>query len=99
MDEILCELSKINPSELLLKIKPRDIEPFCVVPEKEADMDDIISKKYPNTLVSADFYSLEFKDEILSEYELGLRCANSIINYAKTTQKSFMPKLDIVRKS
>lgn len=98
LDEILCELSKINPSELLLKIKSREIKPFCSVPEKEADIDEIISKKYHNTLVPQDFYSLEFNDENLAEYKLGLKCANSIINYAKETQKSFMPKLDVVRK-
>ncbi|MCX4275674.1 MAG: DNA mismatch repair protein MutS [Candidatus Gastranaerophilales bacterium] len=98
LDEILCELSKINPSELLLKLKPREIEPFRPVPEKEADIDEAVSKKYPNTIVSKEFYSLEFKDDSLLEYELGLKCANSIINYVKETQKSFMPKLDIIRK-
>ena len=98
LDEILCELSKINPSELLLKMKTREIGPFKAVPEKEADIDEIIWKKYPYTLINKDFYTLEFQTDSLMEYKLGLMCANSIINYAKDTQKSFMPKLDIIRK-
>ncbi len=98
LDNILCELSKINPSELLLKIKTREIEPMKAVPEKEADIDREISEKYNYTLISGDFYTLEFQNESLLEYKLGLKCANSIITYVKDTQKNFTPKLDIVKK-
>jgi len=98
LDEILCELSKINPSEVLLKLKTREIEPFKAVPEKEADIDGCFLEKYPYTLVSKDYFSLEVQDESLLEYKRGLMCANAIINYTKETQKSFMPKLDVIRK-
>ncbi len=98
LDNILCELSKINPSELLLKIKPRLIEPMKVVPDKEPDIDEIIYTKYSYTLIEEDFYSLEFQNEDLLEYKTGLKCANSIINYVKKTQKNFTPKLDVIKK-
>ncbi len=98
LDEILCELSKINPSELLIKLKTREIEPFKPVPEKEADIDDCIAEKYPVTIVSKDYYSLDVQSDELLEYKTGLMCANSIIAYTKETQKSFMPKLDVIRK-
>lgn len=101
LDEILCELSKVSPTELLLKIKTREIEPMKTIPEAEPDMDEIIPKKYPYTLVKADFYDFNpenINDKGLLEYKIGLKCANSIINYAKTTQKNFMPKLDIIKK-
>lgn len=98
LDNILCELSKINPSEMLLKMKARNIEPMKAVPEKEADIDKIISEKHNYTLIGEDFYTLEFQNEDLLEYKTGLKCANSIINYVKKTQKSFTPKLDIIKK-
>lgn len=98
LDDILCELSKINPSEMLLKMKTRNIELMKPVPEKEADIDEIIYEKYGYTLIGEDFYTLEFQNEDLLEYKTGLKCANSIINYVKKTQKSFTPKLDIIRK-
>ncbi len=98
LDNILCELSKINPSELLLKIKPRLIEPMKAVPDKEPDIEGIIAEKFSYTLIDENFYSLEFQNEDLLEYKLGLRCANSIINYVKKTQKNFTPKLDVIRK-
>lgn len=102
LDEILCELSKINPSELLLGLKSREIEPFKAVPEKQADIDENIWKNYPYTLINKDSYDtcdiLNEENDSLLEYELGLKCANSIINYSKSTQKSFMPKLDAIKK-
>ncbi len=102
LDEIFCELSKINPSELLLSIKAREIEPLKAVPEKEADIDEKIWKNYPYTLINRSFYNADFNSELqnenLLEYEIGLKCAGSIVNYAKLTQKNFMPKLDIIKK-
>jgi len=98
LDNILCELSKINPSELLLKAKKRQIEPMKAVPEKEADIDIEISGKFNHTLIEEDFYNLNFQNEELLEYKIGLKCANSIINYVKETQKNFTPKLDIIKK-
>ena len=62
------------------------------VPEKEADIDREISEKYNYTLISGDFYTLEFQNESLLEYKLGLKCANSIITYVKETQKKFYAK-------
>ncbi len=98
LDNILCELSKINPSELLLKMKPQLIEPMKAIPDKEPDIDGIIAEKFNYTLIEEGFYSLEFQTEELLEYKTGLKCANSIINYVKKTQKNFTPKLDIIKK-
>jgi len=98
LDEILCELSKIQPSELLLKIKTRNIETMKPVPEKEADIEKCIYENYPCTVIGKDLYNLDFTDPSLEGCRLGLLCANSIINYSKTTQKKFMPKLDNVKK-
>ena len=97
-DEILCELSKVNPSELLIKIKPRKIEPLKSVPDEEPDIEKEIWENYPYTLISGELYNEEFTNDGLLEYRIGLKCVNSIINYAKKTQKNFMPKLDVVKK-
>lgn len=100
-DEILCELSKTMPAELLLKVKSREIKPMQVIPNPVPDIDDDISKKYPFTLIDGNYYDLDPEnafDKGLLEYKLGLRCACAIINYAKNTQKKFMPKLDVIRK-
>lgn len=98
LNEILCELSKVAPSELLLKPKTRQIEPFKVIPDNEPDICGEISSKYRYTLVNEDYYTDKTADNVLLEYPLGLKCANAIVNYAKFTQKNFMPKLDVIKK-
>jgi len=96
LNEILSEMTKVNPSEFLAPIKPREIKPFTVIEEEKADLDEELTLKFKPTLVSSkSFNNLLIKCQH-PEYELGNRCANAILAYVLETQQEYAPKLSKV---
>lgn len=95
-EEIKCELSKINPVELLLKAKPRETGPYEVISEAEPDIEEEIYENFSFTLLGEE----SFSEEIAFEGVMGLelKCVNSIINYTKNAQKKLMTKLNKIKK-
>ena len=53
LDEILSELARIKPSELLTPTKKQKLQPFQIVPEEKIDLPEEITSVYPCTKMSA----------------------------------------------
>lgn len=94
--EILSEISKLGPSELLAPIKSRELVAFQVVQEEEADLDKEITSKHTPTLVPRSYFTNNLINCEFIEYELGNRCANAILAYVNETQQEYAPKLGSV---
>ena len=111
LNDILSELARINPSEILAPIKKEKILPFQIVPEEKPDLPEAITNLYPVTKLSSSSFSQEnaenklkqlFKVASLTafgyeEYKTGFLSAGAIIDYIYETQKGLFPKFDTIK--
>lgn len=109
-EQLLTELSRISPSEILAPVKKQEIKPFQIVPEEEANLPSIIKNNYNCTKIALSAFNLDkaisrikelFNVSSLEsfgypEYTAGLMAAGAIIEYLEETQKAGMPKFDTI---
>ncbi len=110
LNDILSELARIKPAEILTPVKKQKITPFQIVPEEKIDLPDEITSIYPCTKMScSSFNDLRAVENIkkvfnvisldsfgYSENKLAFRAAGAIIDYISETQKGVFPKFDVI---
>ena len=111
LEEILSELARIKPAEILTPIKKQKIMPFQIVPEEKIDLPDAITSIYPCTKMSVSSYDENRAFENIktlfnvvsleafgySEFKIAFRAACAIIDYILETQKGVLPKFDTIQ--
>lgn len=111
LNDILSELSRIKPSEILTPVKKQKIMPFQIVPEEKIDLPQEITSLYPCTKMSLSSFSEEntikalktvFKINTLEsfgfeEFKPAFLAAGAIIDYINETQKGIFPKFDVIK--
>lgn len=109
--EILSELARIKPVEILTPIKKLKIMPFQIVPEEKTDLPPEITEAYPCTKMSNSSFNTDRAVEnikkvfnVLSleafgfdEYKVAFSAAGAIIDYIAETQKGIFPKFDVIK--
>ena len=110
LNEILAELARIKPSEILTPIKKEKIQPFQIVPEEKIDLPPEITSLYPCTKLSLSSFNEQRAVEGLKavfnvtsldsfgfdEYKPAFLAAGAIIDYINETQKGIFPKFDVI---
>jgi len=110
LDQLLSELSRISPSEILAPVKKQEIKPFQIVPEEIIDLPESIVNNYNCTKIGISSFNQDKAVEKIKSlfnvssleafgypnYALGIMAAGAIIEYLEETQKSGMPKFDII---
>ena len=110
LNEILSELARIKPAEILTPIKRQKITPFQIVPEEKIDLPEQITSIYPCTKMSCSSFDENRAIENLkklfnvvsleafgfSEYKLAFCASGAIIDYIVETQKGVLPKFDVI---
>ncbi len=110
LNDILSELARIKPAEILTPIKKQKITPFQIVPDEKIDLPDEITSLYPCTKMSCTSFNEQRAAENLkkvfnvisldsfgySENKLAFRAAGAIIDYISETQKGVFPKFDVI---
>lgn len=110
LEEILSELSRIKPSEVLTPVKKQKIMPFQVVPDEKIDLPDVIVSNYNCTKmpyasydenqaaqnIKALFNLVSLESFGFSQYKTGFLSAGAIVRYLIDTQKNVLPKFDII---
>ncbi len=111
LNEIISELARIKPAEVLGPVKKQKILPFQIVPEEVVDLPESITALYPCTKVSTSSYNEEkaingikevFKVTSLEafgyeEFKPAFLAAGAIIDYIIETQKGILPKFDVIK--
>ncbi len=111
LEEILSELARIKPSEILSPIKKQKIQPFQIVPDEKIDLPEEITSMYPCTKMSITSFNEEqavknikevFNVTSLeafgyNEYKIAFLAAGAILEYLVETQKGVLPKFDVIR--
>ena len=110
INEILSELARIKPSEILAPVKKQKILPFQIVPDEKINLPDSITTVYPCTKVSNSYFdegnavkNLKelFKTVSLeafgfTEFKPAFLAAGAIVEYIIETQKGSIPKFDVI---
>ncbi|MDD3237264.1 MAG: DNA mismatch repair protein MutS [Candidatus Gastranaerophilales bacterium] len=110
LPDILAELARINPSEILAPVKKQKVLPFQIVPDEKIDLPEEITLPYNCSKVSySAFDELKAESNIkqvfntvtldafgFKEYKLGFQAAGAVIEYLVDTQKGNLPKFDII---
>ncbi len=111
LEEILSELARIKPSEILTPVKKQKILPFQIVPDEKIDLPKEITSLYPCTKMSLSSFDEDkavrnikeiFKVTSLEafgfdEYKTAFLSAGAILDYIIETQKGTLPKFDIIQ--
>ena len=111
LDDIMSELARIRPSEILTPVKKQKIMPFQIVPEEKIDLPEAITSIYPCTRMSASSFSedraisnikqlfnvVSIEAFGYSEYKIAFRAACAIVDYILETQKGVLPKFDTIQ--
>ena len=111
LEEILSELARIKPSEILTPVKKQKLQPFQIVPEEKADLPEEITSIYPCTKMSVSSFNEEqavsyikeiFKVSSLEsfgfeEYKPAFLAAGAVLEYITETQKGILPKFDVIK--
>lgn len=110
LNEILSELARIKPAEILTPVKKQKITPFQIVPDEKIDLPQEITSLYPCTKMSCSsfdetraaenlkkvFNVISLESFGFSEYRLAFCSAGAIIDYILETQKGVLPKFDVI---
>ena len=110
LNEVLSELARIKPSEILTPVKKQKITPFQIVPEEKINLPEQITSIYPCTKMSCSSFDESRAVENLknifnvvsleafgfSEYKPAFCAAGAIIDYIIETQKGVLPKFDVI---
>ncbi len=108
--QLLAEISRISPSEILAPAKKLEIKPFQIVPESVADLPKEIREAYSCTKVNISIFDEEnavhnIKESFnitsldafgYNEFKFGTMAAGAVIEYLKETQRASMPKFDTI---
>jgi DNA mismatch repair protein MutS len=111
LDEILSELSRIKPAEILTPIKKQKILPFQIVPDEKIDLPQEITSNYPCTKMSVSSFdenrAVEYIKHLFSvtsleafgfnEYKIAFCAAGAILEYIIETQKGVLPEFDVIK--
>lgn len=110
LEDILSELSRIKPSEILAPVKKQKVLPFQIVPEEKIDLPEIITKTYNCTKMPYSAYEeskaverikLLFKVVSIDSFgfsncKTGFMSAGAIVQYLFDTQRENLPKFDVI---
>ncbi len=108
--DILAELARIKPSEILAPVKKLKITPFQIVPEEKIDLPQEIVNFYSCTKISCSSFDLENAKEKIkklfnvislepfgfNEFQTAFRSAGAVIDYIIETQRGVLPKFDVI---
>ena len=111
LNDILSELARIKPAEILAPIKQQKILPFQIVPDEKINLPDEITSIYPCTKVASSSFDEDravknIKDlfKIVSlesfgfaEFKPAFLAAGAIVEYLIETQKGVLPKFDTIK--
>ncbi len=111
LEEILSELARIKPAEVLGPVKKQKIMPFQIVPEEKIDLPEEITALYPCSKVSLSAFDEQqavenikgvFKVSSLDafgfeDFKPAFYAAGAILNYLIDTQKGILPKFDVIK--
>ncbi len=111
LEEILSELARIKPAEILTPIKKQKIMPFQIVPEEKIDLPDSITAIYPCTKMPLSSYdednAIKRIKEVFNvvsleafgfeEFKPAFYAAGAMIDYILETQKGVLPKFDVIK--
>ncbi|OGI03710.1 MAG: DNA mismatch repair protein MutS [Candidatus Melainabacteria bacterium GWF2_37_15] len=109
-DQLISEINRIEPSEILCVSQKREIKPFQIVPEEHPDLPETVIANYNCTVrANAAFYKETALEKIkqafniksleafgFPEYTEGLIAAGVIIDYLLETQQDNLPKFDVI---
>lgn len=107
-DQLISELARIKPAEIVCPAVEQPVLPFQIVPEPKIDLPDFIVENYNCSKMSYSVFDekrakslLEkvFKVQSLEvfgypENKVGFVCAGAIIEYLMKTQKDNLPKFN-----
>lgn len=110
LEDILSELSRLKPSELLTPVKKQKVLPFQIVPEEKIDLPDVVTKNYNCTKMEYSAYQEAKAIESIktlfnvvsldsfgfSQYKIGFLSAGAIVQYLVDTQRGNLPKFDVI---
>lgn len=110
LKDILSELARIKPSEILAPVKQQKVMPFQIVPDEKIDLPNEITSSYPCTKMGYSSFEENkainnlkelFKVTSLesfgySEFKPAFLAAGAIVEYIFETQKGVLPKFDII---
>lgn len=105
--QILAELARIKPAEIIAPSIAQSLLPFQIVKEQKVDLPDEITKTYNCSCVSPNFFDehrakinitdilkLQSVDGLpFEQYKIGFFTAGAILQYLINTQKDNMPKI------
>lgn len=109
-NEILAELARIAPAELLAPVKKQKVLPFQIVPEEKFDVPEEITSQYNSTKVSYSLFEENKAQEVIksvfnvvsldsfgfADYKTGFLAAGALLNYLIDTQRGNLPKFDVI---
>ena len=110
LNQLVAELGRISPSEILAPVKKQEIRPFQIVPEEIADVPEEILSLYHFTKMSNSSFDEEKAVKAIKtvfdvgslesfgypEYNAGIIASGAIIEYLYETQKQGLPQFDII---
>lgn len=111
LQEIIAELTRIKPAEVLAPSKKQKIQAFQVVPEEVPDLPAQITKNWSCSKVNASSFSEERAIALIKklfnvtsleafgfeEYKPAFLAAGAVIDYIFDTQKGAIPKFDVIK--
>lgn len=111
LDEIISELARIKPAEVLAPAKKQKIEAWEIVPEEVPDLPERIVKMFPCTkvnpasfaedravsLIKQLFNTVSLEAFGFEEYKPAFLAAGAVIDYIFETQKGAVPKFDVIK--
>lgn len=111
LTQLLSELSRIKPSEIIAPAKTQKLMPWQVVAEEIIELPSEITNYYSCTKISAAAFDetnaisnikTVFKTNSLKsfgypDFTTGIMAAGAIIEYIFTTQKENIPKFDVIK--
>jgi DNA mismatch repair protein MutS len=109
-NQLLAEIHRISPSEILGVAGKREIKPFQIVPEETVDLPKEITSNYSCTVRPALVFTKDYAlDKVKQVFKLnslecfgypdfiqGLIAAGAIIDYLQQTQQENLPKFDVI---
>ena len=108
--QVLSELARIKPSEIIAPSVPQSLLPFQIVREQKVDLPDEIVNNYNCSCVAPNFFD-EQRAKInvidilqinsveslpFAEYKIGFMAAGAILQYLLNTQRDNMPRISTI---
>ena len=108
LNNIITELARIKPVEIVAPAINQKVMPFQIVPEQKIDLPDEIQKLYYCSKIPSRVFDLSFAENNLkalfetqslesfgfSKYKLGFRAGGALLSYLWETLKENIPKFE-----